>query len=390
MKDDALDELPFQIAGLISAHLVGDLSPQQRRELDAWIQADPANAHLLQRLQEQSRQPTANPLLRYDAIAGLQAIKEKVATKRKGRVYRQRVWWAAAAAIPLIVGLGLYLGQQKPDAPLEYGTNPMADIPPGSSQAILITGSDSLSLAAGKDTLLALGSGLSARQQQGTLHLSSTTATNTEAPFQTLITPKGGTYRIVLEDGTKAWLNAASSIRFPARFSRHDRTIAITGEVYLEIAADAIRPFRVLADEHTIDVLGTAFNVNTYSPGEAVATLVSGKIKVSAGTDQKLVQPGEQASISAGGINISPADVEQVLGWKNGRLIQRKARLEAVMADIARWYNIDVAYIKGTEHRSGITIDISREVPLGKVLEMLELSGAARFSRSGRVVKVMP
>ena len=204
---------------------------------------------------------------------------------------------------------------------------------------------------------------------------------------------------MVLADGSKVWLNAASSLRFPATFTGSERKVELTGEGYFEVAKNAAMPFKVdVAGKGEVEVLGTHFNINAYEDEATInTTLLEGKIKLTA-TDSRLpahdswlLSPGQQAQLSANGgisLNRNP-DTEEVMAWKNGKFhFGEAADIQTIMRQIARWYDVQVEYKgKVTEHIGGT---ISRNVNVSKVLEMLEMTGTVNFWVNGKKVTVMP
>src|SRR5690606_35244874 len=161
--------------------------------------------------------------------------------------------------------------------------------------------------------------------------------------YNTIKTPKAGQYKVVLSDGTKVWLNAVSSIRFPAIFNQEERIVEITGEVYFEVAKDQNRPFRVHGPSQVVEVLGTRFNINAYRREEAVkTTLLEGSVKVlstaQSNNHSKLLRPGQQSIIKPNDTSIDVKDVEtaDVIAWKNGYFQFNNADIETVMRQVER------------------------------------------------------
>jgi len=241
------------------------------------------------------------------------------------------------------------------------------------------------------------------------------------AIYNTISTPRGGQYQLVLPDGTRVWLNAASSLRFPTAFTGSDRTVSMTGEVYFEVAPDKVRPFHVQVNDMTVDVLGTHFNVMAYGDEAAVkTTLLEGSVKVKAGDQERLLIPGQQASLGnraapgapqAGGaqsdavqrastgnpgaprpaaekLSVQTADVQQAIAWKNGFFEFENMDLGTIMRQISRWYDVDISYeTQDTAARFGG--GISRKLDLPDVLRLLEVNGV-HFRLDKRTLTVIP
>ncbi len=176
-------------------------------------------------------------------------------------------------------------------------------------------------------------------------------------------TPSGGQYRLQLADGTKVWLNAVSSVTFPTSFTGRDRTIAVTGEVYLEVASDKSRPFIVRTPSDTIAVLGTSFNINAYpDEGAGKISLLTGKIRVN-----KLVLTPGQALING---KISSTNPQQDIAWKNGLFDFNNADVPAIMRQLSRWYDVEIVY-DGKIPELRFTGNLQRKLTLTQVIRSL-------------------
>jgi len=217
-------------------------------------------------------------------------------------------------------------------------------------------------------------------------------ATTNMVMYNTITTPRGGQYQLVLADGTKVWLNAASSLKFPTAFAGDERRVELTGEGYFEVLHNDKKPFLVDTRNGIIQVLGTHFNINAYDNEMTVnTTLLEGSIKVFNESAFVILKPGQQSVINKRGeIRINKGiDVDEVVAWKNGKFQFGEAMsIEMIMRQLARWYDIEVEYkTKETGHIGG---SISRNVNVSKVLEMMEMTGAAKFQVNGRNVTVLP
>lgn len=201
--------------------------------------------------------------------------------------------------------------------------------------------------------------------------------------YTTVKTPRGGQYEVVLPDGSKVWLNAASSITYPAAFNAGERRVVLTGEAYFEVASlwrnDKKVPFIVETGKQKIEVLGTRFNVNAYDDETGIkTTLIEGKVKVTTENETIILKPNHEFNLGLEGISTKKVDVEPVIDWKNGDFLFADEDLESVMRKIARWYNVELIYDSEIpeERLSG---QISRSRNLSEVLRMLELSGDTKF-----------
>ena len=255
-----------------------------------------------------------------------------------------------------------------------------------------------LTLADGSNIVLdSMGQGILAKQGNAkviklnttTLAYNATDENNQEVLYNTLATPNGGKYQLILPDGSKVWLNAASSIHFPTIFTGKERRVTVTGEAYFEVAKNAAMPFKITVKDMEVEVLGTHFNVMAYDDENSMnTTLLEGSVKISKGVIKKMLVPGQQSVInSTGEINIVDADMEEVMAWKNGWFQFNAADIKTVMRQISRWYAVEVVYEGKIPdgHYSGA---VSRDNDIFQVLKIMQ-SGGVRFTIEGRKVIVL-
>jgi transmembrane sensor len=276
----------------------------------------------------------------------IQATPLKAVDKPPRRLMpRHYAWWAAAASLLLLIGTGIFRWQQ------QAGKQQLAakyDVAPGSSKAVLKLADGSvITLDSIARRQIQLGNA-TAQQVNGQLNYAPSSNGET-AGINVLTTPRGGQFQVVLPDGTKVWLNAASSLSYPTAFTGRERLVEVSGEAYFEVAKDAHKPFRVKISkqESYIDVLGTHFNINAY-PDEAVirSTLLEGRIRFSAAQAVVLL-PGQQAVLAAGTQTpqvVNGVDTSAVMAWRSGLFNFEGQHLREVMRQLARWYNIEVVY----------------------------------------------
>ncbi|TCC98147.1 FecR family protein [Pedobacter psychroterrae] len=217
--------------------------------------------------------------------------------------------------------------------------------------------------------------------------------------YNVLEAPKGGQYQIVLIDGTKVWLNSASVLKYPARFSAAERKVELTGEAYFEVAKDKKKPFKIITDDQEIAVLGTHFNVNAYSDeSDTKTTLIEGSVKVSslsypssrtADIDDVILKPGQQSVLHKGAFNVKNADTEEAIAWKNGYFIFENDNMDMIMRKLERWYDVEVAYIGAEGNRTKVMGTIDKNTDLAEVLKLLEATGKFKFKTEGRRITIM-
>lgn len=259
-----------------------------------------------------------------------------------------------------------------------------SDVMPGTNRATLsFDESDEIELSGTQEGLVNDGSAIV--YKDGTK-----LKTVEKVQIATLRTPAAGQYQVTLPDGTKAWLNALSSVRYPTAFTGKERKITITGEVYLEVTHDGQRPFIVETEHQYIRVMGTSFNINAYGDnGQTQTTLVEGAVQISHAKSGGAVDlvPGQQAVVdSREVVDIKTVDIEEVSSWKDGLYMVNDEPLEQYARKIERWYNVEVDMKPyGNKHLSAI---IPRDAKLSEVLQAIELQTGVQFTIEGRRVQV--
>lgn len=399
-------QFPEDIIRLIEKYQAGTITADEKLILDDWYNSfDDSKAELITHI-------NITEQLLGDRIKN--RLLETVHHVDRLPVIRHRRIWqvTAAASILLLFSIGIYfiLPSKSPKQLIVKTTSPPKklknDIPPGSNKAVLTladgstivldSASNGIISTQGNIKVQKLNNGLLAYSING-----KQVTENDEAFFNVISTPRGGQYQVTLSDGTKVWLNAASSIRFPVTFSSAERRVEISGEAYFEVAhlSSSVNkkavPFIVkikspLESDWQIKVLGTHFNVNAYEEeSEIRTTLLEGKVKVIKDNSGALLLPGQQAQINKGSLTVSDdADLEEVLAWKEGLFIMKKAGIGNIMRQIARWYDVEIVY-QGSIPSGRISGDIPRNMNLSKVLEVMELSGV-HFRIEGKKVIVKP
>ena len=310
----------------------------------------------------------------------------------------KRKWWlriAAAAAIILFLGAGSYWWvsrSHKSDlaATSKYLKN---DVAPGGNKATLTlaNGATIVLDSAHNGTLAQQGNATVVKQNNGQLAYNTLNEKPTDVLYNTLTTPRGGQYQLVLPDGSKIWLNAASSIRYPTAFTGKERKIEITGEAYFEVAKNAGMPFIVKANDMEVKVLGTHFNVNAYDDEAVIeTTLLEGSVSVTKDAAIAILKPGQQSRLTKLGTLdvINEADLEEAVAWKNGMFSFKRADIKTVMRQIARWYDVDIVYEKQVPSVN-FGGEMKQDLKLSQVLKGLERIGV-RFRIEGKKLVVLP
>lgn len=324
------------------------------------------------------------------------AVREPAPVSRMRYLRR---WWAAAAVLVLL-GTGLYFWQQQGTHPASVSSSPPLshDILPGTTGAILtLANGEQVVLDSLQDGVVAAQHGTQTILANGQLSYNQLSPTADTVSYNTLSTPKGRQFRVMLPDSTIVWLNASSSLTYPTVFTGQERKVSVSGEAYFEVAKNRKMPFRVhLPASVKIEVLGTHFNVNAYADEASVkTTLLEGRVRVITDNAQAVMLPGQQAQVSRTSpahspaqINIIAADTEQIMAWKNGLFNFENAGLEEVMRQLARWYDIEVVYENGIPdiHFAG---EMNRNISLTGLLKILEKTGVHFRIENGRRLVVL-
>lgn len=389
-----------QIVRLIGKYLETSLDEAEQRILDEWLNAAEDNRRLLGELADpQQVSQGLGRFYAYDANRISQKIAHEIpafaAPAKVRRLHSLRRWgWAAAAVLFLGAGAWYWVAQQQTTPSSHIAAAP-AEISPGREGAIL-------TLSDGSQVVLdSLANGTIVQQQGADVVLSngqlSYSDTENDAPgivYNTMTTPRGRQFRVTLPDGTKVWLNAASSIRYPVAFTGNERKVDITGEVYFEVSKDASKPFRVnAAGRVAVTVLGTAFNINAYeNEKDIAATLLSGGVKVAATAAPAkgvVLKPGQQARLGSGdnAMQVRNADLDKTMAWKNGFFNFEGAGIEDVMRQLERWYDINVVYENGIPDITFLG-EIDRQIALPDLLEILRRTDVD-FRIEGRTLIVL-
>lgn len=328
----------------------------------------------------------------------------------------RKLWYRIAAAALLFasVSAGLYFNKIKENAPASERFAKQ-DIAPGGNRAMLtLANGKKINLTAAVNGELANESGISVSKTKNgqlvyTVGAGSTSDHQNELnkEYNTITTPRGGQYQVNLPDGTTVWLNAASSLKFPVKFSRNERKVTLDGEAYFEVAkvqtskvinGNAVTdrmPFIVETSKQDVKVLGTHFNINAYE-GSTKTTLLEGAVSVSPlHTAQNLkplisyLHPGQQSILTGESVKINTADIEEAMAWKNGIFLFNGQDLEAIMKQVERWYDVDVAFEDNSLKRQTFRGTLSRFKNISQLLEVLESTGSVHFKMEGRRVTAM-
>lgn len=391
---------------LLESYLKQEATEEERATLARWIEESGEdeqlsvleNAWAAFQMEDPMREDRMQTIL--EGILGGTSL-------RKPAIYR-RGWfrWAAAACIGMLM-LGSYLLWRRGERAVMPVAGPqrlVAEVAPGGNKAILTLGNGSTIIldSAANGILAEQGKTSVSKQRDGVLAYEGGTSRKPGAAggvsYNTLTTPRGGQYEVRLPDGTRVWLNAASSLTYPTAFTGRNRKVTMTGEAYFEVAPDQQRPFEVETGGLRAEVLGTHFNINAYTDEAYIGTtLLEGSVRVRTGKVALVLHPGEQGLTentaggrdNTGGIKTAAqVNLEQVMAWKNGLFYFNHADIQTVMRQLSRWYDVEVEY-QGVLPARDFRGKMQRDLQLSQVLKFLEQSDV-HFTLTGKKIIVRP
>ena len=375
-----------EILALLKKYQEGTLSNEDKDKVDAWYLHKASNSNL--------------QLNEYELEDSYEYLKAKLPLKQETKVIRIWPRVAVAASIAVMLGTGIFYFTKTKEQIPQVAEKPQ-EIAPGGNRGILtLSNGKQIVLAdiSAKDTIAKEGEEDEVTIKMGAngviTYIINPKADASKADanlFNTLSTPTGGQYNIVLADGTKVYLNAVSSIKYPTQFNGDQRIVELDGEAYFEVAKNKNKPFIVKSGDQDIEVLGTHFNVHAYDNESVVkTTLLEGSVAVNYKNQKAILKPGQQSNVSEkfNKITIKQVDTEAAIAWKNGRFKFDNADLKTVMKQLERWYGIKVEYrgdVSDVRFNGGTFMNKN----LSEVLKVLELSNI-KFKVEGKTIIVYP
>jgi ferric-dicitrate binding protein FerR (iron transport regulator) len=401
-----------QFSDLLKRYRLGTCTEEERKWVEGWY--------------NERRNNIYNPLTNEEETLAGERMYGNVMTvlsyetpKNVVPLWRQsKVWWVAAGTIFIMATAGYFVMNNKPvvtktaEVPKQPVVQPVL---PGGNKAVLTLadGSTIVLDSAANGALTQQGNSQVIKTENGELvyeeavRNSGTPLTTHHSPlaYNSISTPRGGQYQIVLPDGTRVWLNAVSSLRFPASFTGNEREVQLTGEAYFEVAGQQLssdgkrkKPFIVTilptagnAEGSKVEVLGTHFNIKAYNDESAIkTTLLEGAVSMSTSKTRRVLKPGQQAQAAKDGQMIvdEDADTDEAIAWKNGRFQFTDASVETVMREIARWYDVEIVYA-GKVPAEKFEGEIPRNSNITEVFRILELSNV-HCKIEGKKITVLP
>ncbi|WP_114936956.1 FecR family protein [Mucilaginibacter endophyticus] len=373
---------------ILTKYRLGEATQEEIKFLESYYNLFDLNDDLI------TEENEADYLYLKDAIKA--TVDERIVQLEKEPVTMpSRSGWiryAVAASIMLFISVGAYLFIRSSHKANNFAANPYKRIVPGTNKATLtLANGTTISLDDAANGQIAKQAGVKiTKTADGQIVYQADATGQDQAVQNTVATPKGGQYKVILPDGTNVWLNASSSISYPTVFKGAERMVTLNGEGYFEVAKNKAMPFRVKSALQTIEVLGTHFNINAYADEAVVkTTLLEGSVKVISETSSTLIVPGEQAVINRQGngvISKQQVNLDAEVAWKNGVFSFADEDIREVMRQVSRWYDIDVVY-EGDMPTEKFFGEISRSSNLADVFKILELNNM-KFTVEGKTVTV--
>ncbi|KAA9037768.1 DUF4974 domain-containing protein [Ginsengibacter hankyongi] len=397
-----------RIKFLIQLYFDKTIDNSQQSELSEWVKNHASDEELIALLSHAWQANDENIVMPEVASKNiLSAVLKSSSSKNQKKdsnkiipLNKTAPWikrFVIAASILIVCSIGYFL--RKPAASHNAVARNINNtkgniIKPGGSKATL-TLSDGTKIvldSTGNGLLTKQGGASVIKRANGKLQYLRDQSVTSEVVYNTMSTPVGGMYEVVLPDGSNVWLNSGSSITYPTSFSRNERRVQMTGEAYFEVAHDRTRPFHVSVNNMDVEVLGTHFNINSYDNEPSIkTTLLEGKVKVSKGNATVLIIPGQQAVTAKLSndlsINKNGVDLDQVVAWKNGKFVFIDDDIKSIMRQIERWYGVSVTYNTNVTNEEFIGV-ISRSVNITQILGMLEKTGSVKFTIQDRNIIV--
>ncbi|WP_196938377.1 FecR family protein [Sphingobacterium pedocola] len=372
---------------ILAKYRSGKATSEEQHFLDVYYRLFEKDEDVLKQLTEKDRTMLKN------------RIKQGIDKHRTKKIPARKMVpsWYYAAAVALVVGCALWF--YMPNAVEQYPTITQRDsiVPGGNSATLTLEDGKEIALSDIHDGIVV---GDSIKYEDGQL-----VSSVKEGQMLTLQTPRGGQYQITLPDGTRVWLNAASSLRYPAQFGNKERRVYLEGEAYFDVTkmvlpdvkgTGANVPFLVQSHGQTVEVLGTQFNISAYSDDKATrTTLVEGQVNVALSNTgstnddvSRSLRPGQQSLLQNNGLQVNNVNVRQFTAWKEGKFVFEEEPLENILKTLARWYDVEIVY-QGDRSYGTFTGSVGRYEHISGILDKIGFTQAVKFEIVGRRVIVM-
>ena len=375
----------IDIETLILKYLQGKLAEEEKRQLDEWLKDD-RNKKLFSRLVNNQRILVKMERLdEYDWEKSWKVMEKKLHERKK---FSWKYWGMVASLLGIVLlGTWVFMEKNEKKSPVVV----MRGVEPGGVFAELVL-PDGKIVELNKDSNnLFLGeSGKVLRNENGVLFLTQDSVQLQKVGYSEIRTPRGGEYQVVLPDNSIVWLNADSKLRFPLTFSGKERRVFASGELYFQVAKDSLSPFRIEVEGlYEVEVLGTEFNVRAYSDLPSATTLVDGRVLIRDKGTKVVLKPGEQAVKGKHGeVVVREVDVAPYIAWKQGYFLFEDERLEDILNELARWYDVNIFFENSSVREERFSVDMPRHESFEEVLRLIEQTRSIQIEIEGNNVFV--
>ena len=381
-----------RIVRLLQLYLLGDITEEERQELEDWCEEAPRNRKLFEQICQE------------DLFSKERYVYEKINDTKAFSVFEKRVrkvssrsignWWKYAAVLlfPILVVGSWKLMHETEQVSIVASS--VAPIQPGCSQAVLVLDDGrKVFLKEEEEGVISEDKEITVTGEKDRLVYTSSEGKNVdEIRFNELEVPRGGEYKVRLADGTLVYLNSATRMKYPVKFDEKERKAYLSGEAYFEVAKDPERPFFVEMEGVEVRVYGTSFNVNTHQKGNIQTVLVKGSIgvKVLSSGMESVIRPGQMAEFKQGNTKVDVKDVNVAVytDWKDGIFRFENQRLEDILAVLSNWYDMNVFYQTVSVKELHFSGYMERYKDVSVILEAITLSTGVTFSIQGKTIIV--
>ena len=381
-----------RIVRLLQLYLLGDITEEERQELEDWCEEAPRNRKLFEQICQE------------DLFSKERYVYEKIHDTKAFSVFEKRVrkvssrsignWWKYAAVLlfPILVVGSWKLMHETEQVSIVASS--VAPIQPGCSQAVLVLDDGrKVFLKEEEEGVISEDKEITVTGEKDRLVYTSSEGKNVdEIRFNELEVPRGGEYKVRLADGTLVYLNSATRMKYPIKFDEKERKVYLSGEAYFEVAKDPERPFFVEMEGVEVRVYGTSFNVNTHQEGNIQTVLVKGSIgvKVLSSGMESMIRPGQMAEFKQGNTKVDVKDVNVAVytDWKDGIFRFENQRLEDILTVLSNWYDVDIFYQTVSVKELHFSGYMERYKDVSVILEAITLSTGVTFSIQGKTIVV--
>jgi len=369
------------------------LTNREEKAFNSWLNSDTSHKIFFEKILYYHQTGEVKDKTDLNIIRAWKTVEPHL-QERKKRILPDWMKVAASVAATVIIMLSVYyISDYKTDSQNTLATSEMI-IPPGTSKARLIfDDGETVDLTEGRNFHGDIEGAKIANKGNQITYTGSDNTTK-ELKYNTLEIPRGAEYFVILSDSTKVWLNSDSRLRYPVNFIGDNREVELTGEAYFEVSENPEKPFRVISAGQVVEVLGTEFNISSYTDDDQIyTTLVKGKVSVYTEKDPELTQnliPGYQSNMSRknGDISIHKVDVNEFIAWKNGIFNFKNKTLGEMMKTISRWYNINFEFKDEVKKDIRFTGEVKRYQNLESMLKLIEETNEIKFEKNGQTIIV--